>query len=177
MPDPDDVALDERSWRSISLRIKANSDRALAYENAAFSIAQASIRNGTLLNGGALIALPAFIQRSSLTTESAVWACIPFAIGLAASWLATFFMLSGIIRRIDSLRFYTQAVERPALPDDYSLGHGHLDLEGAAALEALGREYRRKSQKLAWVGFSLNALSFCLLVYGTFHVAWIILRG
>jgi hypothetical protein len=87
--------------RDIELHVAPIIAAAMETDKAAITLGQSVLRTSTILNGGALVAIPAVVTLFGIDAkaviESLMWAGGLFIVGLLASWLSTilgFFALS-----------------------------------------------------------------------------------
>jgi len=112
--------------RDVEQQVDPQMKIALASDRGAIDLAQGAIKNATILNGGALVAIPAIISFFGLELQAIVWPLLAtgglFIFGLISAWLANicgFFALTARTEAFTSLaNLMRTRVTREHYPND-----------------------------------------------------------
>lgn len=141
----------------------------LAIEGA-IGFAQGTIRAGFLLNGGALVAVPAAVALFAIdvreVTSGLIWTGALYVFGLLLAWLASmagYFALynlgTGLAKEQDQTRAETTRNYYPERPDNIDPKSYNADI----------KRYQRHGDIWTSAGIALSFLSLLLFVVGTYY--------
>ena len=167
----------EQFRRDLERHVEPHVENARVDDTAAIAIVQTVLKTGTLLNGGAIIALPAVVSLFALQPRDVIWSGVPFAGGLVASWLAAFCAFFALGRRSDAWHSYAAAARIRVTQNHYPTDDPAATLDEAARHYRIGKLRFRWFVAIAWVGIMFCAISLAAFVYGGLHGAQVVLRA
>jgi hypothetical protein len=141
-----------------------------ASEQGALSIARDTIRNGFLLNGGGLVAIPAILALFKLDAVAVLQPIVVtaglFTAGLAASWLASFCGFFSMISRSDAVMSWKNAVEAATIHGRYRRDTDPTTPEQSVKEDREGHYLFRRAVRLQVAGIVFCFLAFALFTAG-----------
>ncbi len=147
-------------------------------QNFAVQYAQIGLKHMFLINGGALIAMPAIIAAFDIQKDQILWvAGLLFCIGLIFSVLPYLFAYFSLMSAVQGLHFEKHEHYYRLLNNSIDDANDQLKLEYKANIE---RCVRSAEKKRFWAGFwetlavLFSFLSLCFFILGTYQMTIVV---